>query len=206
MNRFAWIVVALVALVALPAVAQEKKAPEPIAEEAAAVQEGEEGAEPEPTPEPTPSVRTFDCAVDSAGERCTVPISEGDTVVGSVAYQQEHTGEWVEFGWGSFNVEDQPHGCDWTLSFSERLVEERGCFEAGKRHGPWETCRLRIDPKAGGIAPSNPNQKCPKTEYDMGRIVVKAPEPIAEEAEEVQDGEEEGGEAEEGESEEKAES
>lgn len=203
MKSATWIVVALAlgtltpALAPSLAAAQDKKAPEPIAAEAEAIQEAAGGEEaPEPTPEPTPAERSFECAVDSTGERCTVPISEGDSVVGVVAYKEEHTGEWVDFGWGPFNAEDQPHGCDWTLSFKERLVEEVGCFENGKRHGPWQTCRLRIDPKAGGIAPRNPNQKCPTTEYENGLIVVKAPEPA--EGEEAEAEGEEAAEGEEG--------
>ncbi len=166
------LLVALAVFVAPLALAQDKKAPEPIAEAAVEVQQGEEGAD-ESAPEPTPAVRSFPCAVDAAGERCTVPITEGNTVDGVVAYKQEHTGKWIDFGWGPFNAEGVPHGCDWVLSFRERLVEESGCFEAGKRHGTWETCRLRLNQPNGGA----PNLKCPKTEYEMGVIVVKAPEP-----------------------------
>lgn len=183
-------------LLATPALAQE-----PIAETAEAIQDAEEGQEgqpgedgeeaaaPEPTPEP---MRVFDCAVDSAGERCTLPVSEGDSIVGTVAYKEEHTGKWIDFGWGPFNQEGQPHGCDWVLSFRERLVEERGCFQNGKRHGEWETCRLRLEESEGAA----PNLKCPKTEYEMGVIVVRPPEPELEPAEE---GAGEGGVREEGE-------
>ncbi|MDG2308359.1 MAG: hypothetical protein P8R42_27595 [Candidatus Binatia bacterium] len=179
------LLVSLAVLLAPPALAQEEKAPEPIAGVAEALQEGEDGAEPEA--EPTPAVKSFDCAVDIAGERCTVPLSEGDTVDGAVAYKA-HTGKWVDFGWGPFNTEGQAHGCDWVLSFPDRLVEERGCFEAGKRHGPWETCRLRLDPNGGGVGPAP--AKCPTTEYEMGVIVVKAKEPDPELAEEDADGDE----------------
>lgn len=182
-NTLYALLAALSLLLAVPAGAQDEKAPEPIAEAAAEAQEGEE-AEPEPTPEPE---RSFECAVDVEGERCTVPVSEGDSVIGTVAYKEAHTGEWVDFAWGPFNKEDQPHGCDWVLSFPERLVEERGCFENGKRHGTWETCRLRLDQKQGAA----PNLKCPKTEYEMGIIVVKAPEPEPELAEEGEEGSEE---------------
>ena len=182
------LLVALSLVLTAPADAQEK-APEPIAEAAEEIQEGE--AAPEPTPEPTPAVRSFPCVVDSEGERCTVPISDGESVVGVVAYQEAHTGKWIDFGWGPFNREDQPHGCDWVLSFRERLVEERGCFENGKRHGEWETCRLRLDQKEGAA----PNLKCPKTEYDMGVIVVRKPEPTpAEDGDSDGEGADEGGE------------
>ncbi len=179
------LLVALTLVLPAPVGAQEE-APEPIADAAEELQDGEEA--PEPTPEPTPAVRSFPCVVDSEGERCTVPISEGDSVVGVVAYQEAHTGKWIDFGWGPFNREDQPHGCDWVLSFRERLVEERGCFENGKRHGAWETCRLRLDQTDGAA----PNLKCPKTEYEMGVIVVRQPEPTpAEDGASDEDGEDE---------------
>lgn len=162
-------------LVAVPVAAQGQAAP-PVVDAAAEAPEGAEVAdgaeEAEPGPTPTPANRSFECAVDSAGERCTVPISEGDEVDGVVAYREEHTGKWVDFGWGPFNPEGQPHGCDWVLEFRERLVEERGCFENGKRHGTWETCRLRLNQKT-----SSPNLKCPKTEYESGVVVVKLEEP-----------------------------
>jgi len=161
----------LVVLLALPAQAQEQIDAAPGADE------GDAGLEePAPAPSPTEAVKVFDCVVDSVGERCTVPISEGESVDGVVAYKEEHTGKWIDFGRGPFNREGQPDGCDWVLTFRERLVEERGCFKEGKRHGPWETCRLSLDPQEGAAA----QQNCPKTEYEMGAVVVKIEEPAPE--------------------------
>lgn len=189
------LLVALCLAIAPLAQAQDDAAKEPIAETAEAIQaeaaaegeageDGEAAEEPEPEPTPEPS-RSFPCRVDAEGERCEVEIlEEGEevsAVEGTVAYQEGHTGKWVVFGSGSFNMEDQPHGCDWVLTYRDRLVEESGCFENGKRHGEWNTCRLSLDPKRP------PPTKCPKTEYEMGVIVVKAPEPEPEEAEAEED-------------------
>ncbi len=151
--------------------------PAPDAPTGAGVEEaGVDGVEPEPTP----AERSFECRVDVAGERCTVPLGEGNSLEGTVAYRQEHTGKWVTFGSGLFNADDQPHGCGWVLTFRERLVEERGCFEKGKRNGTWETCRMRLD--KNGVA--SPMRSCAKTEYEAGVVIVKAkePEPEPEEA------------------------
>lgn len=190
--------VALVLLLPPLARAQEDAAKEPIAATAEALQAaggadaaGEEGEEPEPEPTPEPS-RSFACRVDAEGERCTVEVpEEGEelsSVDGTVAYQEGHTGKWVVFGSGPFDMEDRPHGCDWVLTYRDRLVEESGCFEAGKRHGEWSTCRLSLDPKRP------PQTKCPKTEYEMGVIVVKAPEPEPEAVEAADDEERQEGE------------
>ena len=160
--------------------------------------EGEaEASEPTPTPAPTPTIESFDCDVAAPGERCSINVSElveieyndDDIMVyeGTVAYQQADSGAWVTFGKGTFDEERRPHGCDWSLKFAERLVEEIGCFDEGRRHGEWQTCRMFLNQEEQEIVG---NRNCPATEYEFGRIVVRPPEPEPEEEEVV--GEEEG--------------
>ena len=162
MTKLSTLLLVLALLAAAPARAQPGGAEPPA-----------DGAqEEEPGPTPTPANRSFPCVVDAPGERCTVPLGEGDEIDGVVAYRSELTGKWIDFGWGPFNRDGQPHGCGWVLDFRERLVEERGCFQDGKRQGTWETCRMRL-----GETEPRPNLKCPKTEYENGVVIVKPPEP-----------------------------
>jgi hypothetical protein len=133
-----------------------------------------------PTPTPTPANRTFDCTVEAPGERCTVDIGTEREMPGTVAFYEEVSGKWIKFGSGPFDREGRPGGCGWVLSYRDRLVEERGCFEDGKREGTWETCPMRL----GVDGSTTPLSACEETEYRAGTIFVKPKEPEPEEKQE----------------------
>lgn len=191
-------------LVALPAQAQEDPTPQ-----ASPAAEGEaEASEPTPTPAPTPTIEEFECEVAAPGERCSVNVSElveveyGEDELmlyqGTVAYKQADTGAWETFGSGTFDQERRPHGCGWSLKFRERLVEEIGCFDEGRRHGEWKACRMFINQDEQDFVG---NRVCPSTEYEFDKIVIPPPEPEPEleEADSAEEPTAEGAEAADGE-------
>lgn len=150
-----------------------------------------------PTPTPTPANRTFDCTVEAPGERCTVDIGTEREMPGTVAFYEEVSGKWIQFGSGPFDREGRPGGCGWVLTYSDRLVEERGCFQDGKREGTWETCAMRL----GLDGSTTPLSACEETEYRAGAVFVKPKEPEPEEnpqetGDEATEGAEDGGEGE----------
>lgn len=166
---------------------------------------------PSPSPSPTPQPLVVDCAVETSGEQCSILLHESEKYErmleevpdgvsrfervmvhpGTVSYRDEGTGNWVEFGSGPFDDQNRPHGCGWVLRSPERLVEELGCFEHGKRHGVWQTCRVYLDQQQADMVGE---RICPENDYEMGRLVVKPkepepePEPEAEESESEVDG------------------
>ena len=132
--------------------------------------------------------------METAGERCSILLHESEkfervleepteggsrferVIVhpGVVAYRDEASGDWIEFASGPFDDENRPHGCGWVLRSPERLVEELGCFEHGKRNGTWQTCRVYLDQQQAAMVGE---RICPENDYEMGRLVVKPKEP-----------------------------
>ena len=94
-----------------------------------------------------------------------------------MAFYEEVSGKWIQFGSGPFDREGRPGGCGWVLTYSDRLVEERGCFQDGKREGTWETCPMRL----GLDGSTTPLSACEETEYRAGAVFVKPKEPEPEE-------------------------
>ena len=168
----------------------------------APAEEGKPTPAPSPSPTPTPQPRVVECEVETAGERCSILLHESEkfermleespeggkrferVVVhpGVVAYRDEGTGDWIEFASGPFDDQNRPHGCGWVLRSPERLVEELGCFEHGKRHGIWKTCRVYLDQQQAAMVGE---RICPENDYEMGRLVVKPEEPEPEPEEEA---------------------